>query len=166
MATSDTPAPLPAPPSGRRLAPLPRRVLAALVDVGLVTVVAMTVALLRVDLALGGSLADIITTSLELAATASVVAVVVGLAHELLGVAVWGRTIGKRVLGLVVSRSDGHGRVGWYRAAVRAGVPFASGLAPMVGQFAPALVYGWLLRDEDRQGLHDKAARTVVVCAA
>lgn len=152
------------PPAGERVAPLPRRLLAAVTDIVLVGCVAMIVALVRVDFVTGGSLAELITASLELAATASLVAVVVGLAHEIVGVAVWGRTLGKWAFGLRVRRSDDHGSVGWYSAAMRAGVPFAAGLAPMVGQIAPALVYGWLLRDQEhRQGLHDKAAGTVVV---
>lgn len=108
-----------------------------------------------------------ITTSLELAATVSLVAIVVGLAHEVVGVAVWGHTLGKRAVGLRVRRNADHGSVGWYSAAMRAGVPFVAGFTPMVGQIAPALVYGWLLRDqEQRQGLHDKAAGTVVVVAS
>lgn len=162
--------PVPPPPPasvGARIAPLPRRVLAAVTDVVLVGLVALGLAVARVDLTLDASLAEGVATALELAATASVVAVVLGLAHEVIGIAVWGRTIGKWLFGLVVHRADGDGPVGWYRAAVRAGVPFVSGLAPVVGSLAPAVVYGWLLSDrERRQGLHDKAAHTIVVCAA
>lgn len=155
------------PPAGQRIAPLPRRLLAAVTDIVLVGCLAIAVGLTRVDLVTGGSLSDLITASLELAATASLVAVIVGLAHEIIGVAVWGRTLGKWAFGLRVRRSNDHRAVGWYSAAMRAGVPFAAGLAPMVGQIAPALVYGWLLRDqEQRQGLHDKAADTVVVMAS
>jgi uncharacterized RDD family membrane protein YckC len=166
--SASVPAPPPSPASEReRIAPLPRRLLAAGTDVGLVAVVALTVGLARVDLALDASLAEAIASALELATTMAVVTVVLGLAHEVVGIAVWGRTAGKWLFGLVVRRSDGDGPVGWVRAATRAGVPFVSGLAPMVGQLAPAVMYGWVLGDrERRQGLHDRAARTVVVCAS
>lgn len=155
------------PSAEHRTAPLARRLLAAVTDVALVGCLALAVGLMRVDIAAaaGGSLSEMVGVALEVAATASVVAIVMGLAHEIVGVAVWGRTLGKWAFDLAVRRTDGQDPVGWYAASIRAGVPFVSGLAPMVGQFAPAVVYGWLLRDQDRQGLHDKAAGTVVVWA-
>lgn len=92
-----------------------------------------------------------IAVSLELAATASLVAVVVGLAHEIIGVAVRGRTLGKWAFGLRVRRSNDHGAVGWHSAAMRTGVQFVAGLTPMGGQIAPALVYGWQLGDQEQR---------------
>lgn len=165
MSATECAEPAPARPARRRIAPLPRRLAAAFIDIGLVSAVALTVALVRVDVTLSGSMAEMLAMALELTATASVVAIVVGIAHEVVGIAVWGRTVGKLLCGLMVRHADRDGPVGWYRAAMRAGVPFVSGLAPMVGHVAPFLIYGWLVRDDDHQGLHDKAAHTVVVCA-
>lgn len=47
------------------------------------------------------------------------------LLHELLGVAFWGRTLGKQVLGLRVVPAEGAGRPGLWAAARRLLIPTA-----------------------------------------
>ncbi len=95
-------------------------------------------------------------------------------AYEVVAVAVWGRTLGKLAVGTrVVSARDG-GFPGWGSALVRWAVPAAPtlvGLAwsssvPDLLSFPWAIaVYGGVLWDPHRQGLHDKAAGTLVVNA-
>jgi len=68
---------------------------------------------------------------------------------ELLFDAVYGQTLGKRVLGIRVIRVDGDGL---------ASFPWLILRTVLLGALVPAVVW-----DRDRRGLHDKAAGTVVV---
>jgi len=96
--------------------------------------------------------------------------------------AVWGRTVGKLVAGTRVALVDDAAAVpGWRRATVRWAVPSVLGLVALAVFSAlslptggplltPALaaalyvvVYGPILTNPLRQGLHDRAAGTVVV---
>ncbi|NYH52938.1 putative RDD family membrane protein YckC [Nocardiopsis arvandica] len=86
---------------------------------------------------------------------------------EWLQVRVWGRSIGKMLLGLWVVRSDGGGGVTAGRALVRA-LLYAPGHTNLVNWLLPWSLTNvlWSLRDKTlRQCLHDKAAGTVVVQA-
>jgi len=74
----------------------------------------------------------------------------------------WGQTLGKRALGTVVVTADTWSKISAGAAAGRAavyslpaGVPYAGGLFGLLNEL-------WLLWDERRQCLHDKAGRTVV----
>ena len=72
----------------------------------------------------------------------------------------WGTTIGKRALGLWVVSADDRSRISLRRSAVRALV-FVLG-----GEVLPLFFLidnGWLLGDRQRQTLHDKVAKTLVV---
>ena len=72
----------------------------------------------------------------------------------------WGTTIGKRSLGLWVVGADDQSRISLRKSAVRALV-FVFG-----GEVLPLFFFmdnGWLLGDQQRQTLHDKIAKTVVV---
>jgi uncharacterized RDD family membrane protein YckC len=100
-------------------------------------------------------------------------AAVLAAAYEIVPVAVAGRTLGKLVAGTRVV-VDGEGRVpGWGRAIARWAVPalpvllmpYALGGAPRFFAFTvwPIVVYGPVLFDPMRRGLHDRAAGTVVV---
>ncbi|MEV6821130.1 RDD family protein [Nocardiopsis dassonvillei] len=83
---------------------------------------------------------------------------------EALQVRLWGRSVGKILLGLWVVRSDGSGRVGLGRAFVRA-LLYAPGMN-LVNWILPWSITNvlWPLRDKrTRKCLHDKAAGTVVV---
>ena len=80
-----------------------------------------------------------------------------------------GQTLGKVAMGAKVV-DEGTGQLpGLWQAATRAVVPLAGVVvdvalgAAVVGMFWALTVYGWLLFDERRRGVHDKAAGTVVV---
>ncbi len=77
----------------------------------------------------------------------------------------WGATLGKRALGTRVVTAGTRSRISGGAACGRAavyglvpGVPLAGGLFALLNEL-------WLLWDPQRQCLHDKAARTVVIKA-
>jgi uncharacterized RDD family membrane protein YckC len=73
-----------------------------------------------------------------------------------------GRTLGKWVLGLaVVDAADPRRNPSVAAAFRRALVPQGVGLLPI--PFTGMVPYLWILKDPRRQGLHDKAAGTLVV---
>ena len=75
----------------------------------------------------------------------------------------WGQTLGKRALGTRVVTADTRSKISAGAAAGRAAVYAAPPLVPFVGSLFALLNELWLLWDERRQCLHDKAAGTVVV---
>ncbi len=99
--------------------------------------------------------------------------------YEILTTAKWGRTLGKLAAGTrVVALADGS-IPGWRRASVRWAVPvgptfvtfWVPGGAPtiiisgLIGSMWMVIVYGGVLWNALQQGLHDKAAGTVVIVA-
>lgn len=75
-----------------------------------------------------------------------------------------GQTIGHRAVGIKVMRVEDGGLPTFDRALIRWAVPNAAPfLIPGTGGLLGLLVYLWMLWDPKRQGLHDKAARTVVM---
>lgn len=97
------------------------------------------------------------------------------LAYSVVPVALWGRTPGKVLAGTRVVSSDCHAVPGWGSAFTRWLVPAAPGFAlgPLGGSptlsflvFSTlAVIYGTLLLDPLRRGIHDRLARTLVVLA-
>lgn len=87
----------------------------------------------------------------------------IGIVYETVAIAVFARTVGKRVLGLKVVRSEDGGRVGWTYASVRALVPAAAGLVPYIGLGLQVAVYLRAAFHPLRQGWHDAATGTLVV---
>ena len=84
---------------------------------------------------------------------------------EWLQMVLWGRSLGKMLLGLWVVRADGGGKVTAGRALVRA-LLYAPGHTNLVNLFLPWSITNllWQFRDKDfRRCLHDKAAGTVVI---
>ena len=78
-------------------------------------------------------------------------------------IAVYGATLGKRIMKLrVVNRTDGS-PVNWTYAAVRALVPTLAGVVPVIGFALNIAVYVRAFFHPFRQGLHDAAAGTIVV---
>jgi uncharacterized RDD family membrane protein YckC len=75
------------------------------------------------------------------------------------------QTIGKKLLGIKVVRSDGSratlGRIFWLRNIVNA-IP---SLIPYIGSFYGLVDSLWIFAGENRQCLHDKIADTIVVKA-
>jgi uncharacterized RDD family membrane protein YckC len=76
--------------------------------------------------------------------------------------AVRGQTIGKVVLRTKVVDSETGAIPGWQNSFIRWGAPAALSTVPWVGYLVIPM-YAWILRDPRRQGLHDKAAQTVVI---
>jgi hypothetical protein len=74
-----------------------------------------------------------------------------------------GRTFGMRRPGLRVLRVDGS-PVGWYAAFVRFFIPVVVALAiPTIGPVIGLGLVLWGYRDRNKQGVHDKLAKTIVV---
>ena len=74
----------------------------------------------------------------------------------------WGRTLGKRALGLRIRPLAADGPLSWNQATIRWGT-YAAG-ALVAGLFWAAIDYLWPLWDKPwRQALHDKTAKTIVV---
>lgn len=94
---------------------------------------------------------------------------VVGLLYLVVPSALTGQTLGKRLRGLRVVRLDGS-PPGWSASIVRYGLPalvaalLATVLGPLAVMVALIGVLMWL-RNPNQQGLHDRAAKTVVVVA-
>lgn len=102
-----------------------------------------------------------------------------GALYEIVSIAIWGRTLGKLAARTRVVVLDTWAVPGWARAAIRwivaagpglAAVPIPSGwsisgLVPILGLVWSAVVFWGLLTHPLRQGLHDRAAETIVVIA-
>ncbi len=87
----------------------------------------------------------------------------VGLLHETVGVARFGRTVGKWICRTRVIHAADGGSVTVSSAFIRSLVPAAFGVVPGVGMFLEMTVYFWAFVDPRRQAVHDKAAGTLVV---
>lgn len=88
-----------------------------------------------------------------------------GVLYELIGVAGWGRTLGKVLLGLRVVRYTDGARPTPVQALLRALVPWSM-LALPIGPFALGLflvVYGTGIGGELHRGIPDKAGGTLVI---
>ena len=90
-------------------------------------------------------------------------AAVMTIAYHGIGVARYGRTIGKAVMQCRVVRSDTGGRVGWSAAMIRAVVVAICLAAPVIAIPVVLIVHGAAVLDPRQQGLHDRAAGTIVV---
>lgn len=90
---------------------------------------------------------------------------VLGLAYEVVLIALRGQTVGKMATGVRVVRADSGDLPGWGKSTGRWSIPYLAGLIPVVGWLVSLLAYVSLTWDDRRQGWHDKAAGTVVVKA-
>lgn len=94
---------------------------------------------------------------------------VLGLAYEIVMVAMIGGTLGKLATGLRIRLRDEPGKMGWGPAVLRGlvypGVGVVSQLATVLGflAFFPLLDVLWPLWDAKKQAIHDKVAKTNVV---
>jgi len=144
-------------PRADALASIGKRALAQFLD-GLL----LGIPLFAITAALGYRLTD---SSLSNSALTWLTVLWVGanLMYNIVGVAVYGYTVGKRIAGIkVVNRNDG-GRVTWTYASLRALIPTAVQLVPVVGPGLSLVVYLRAVFHPLRQGLHDVAAGTIVV---
>ena len=147
--------PPPPPTSTDRLASIGQRALAQLIDS-----VIIGIPLFLVSTAISGDLTDADSGQLLLV---TVLWLGVSLFYNTAMIAIYGATIGKRVMKLmVVNRVDGSA-VSWTYAAVRALIPTVAGLVPVIGLAANLVVYLRAVFHPIRQGLHDAAAGTIVV---
>lgn len=152
---SDLPPPPMSPPPADRLASIGQRALAQVIDSVLIGI-----PLFFISTSISGDLTDADSGSL-LAVT--VLWLGVSLLYNTAMIAIYGATIGKRIMKLmVVNREDGSA-VTWTYAAVRALIPTVAGLIPVVGLAANLVVYLRAIFHPLRQGLHDAAAGTIVV---
>ena len=153
--TEDDEAQGPIVPAGVHLAPLWRRALGLFVD-----------QLLLSGLVIGGLVLSGTSASDAVDGTpafwATMAFTLLGLVYETIGVWRWGRTLGKVLTGTrVVHVADG-GSVAVSAAMIRSLVPAAFSVVPQVGVFLGFGVYLLAFFDLRRQGLHDKAAGTLV----
>lgn len=74
-----------------------------------------------------------------------------------------GQTLGKMAVGIKVVQIEDEAKPSWGRAVIRWVVPALASFVPTVGSLLWLLIYLWIVWDPSRQGLHDKAARTVVL---
>ena len=146
----------PAVPAGLTLAPIIRRIGGLVIDQVLV---ALPIACVVV--AVGFRPNDTVTSKSLLVFNIALTSV--AFVYETLMIALTGRTVGKIALGTRVVRLVDGGRPGWSEAAMRALVPLSLGAIPRIGVFLGVFVYSLAMWNPLRQGLHDKAAGTLVV---
>ncbi|WP_423920185.1 RDD family protein [Candidatus Poriferisodalis sp.] len=94
--------------------------------------------------------------------------VAVWLVYEVVSVAVWGRTLGKRIVGIKVVHAVSGERPRWGKALLRWLVPSvlaAMPFIPWIGELWWVLCQVSLTWDRVYQGWHDKAAGTLVIKA-
>ena len=143
-------------PAGLTLAPIIRRVGGLVIDQILVALPVFAVVV-----AVGFTPSDTVTSKSLLVFNLAVTSL--AFVYETLMIALLGRTVGKLAMGTRVVRLVDGGRPGWGEAVMRALVPLSLGAIPRVGVFLGVLVYSIALWNPLRQGLHDKAAGTLVV---
>lgn len=143
-------------PAGLHLASFARRGAGVVIDQ-----VIITVPVFAALYVLGYSPNEAISESRTVWFTVAITAL--GLAYETMAIWRWGRTLGKLVTGLrVVGITDG-GRLGLTRSFQRSLVPTTLSAIPQVGPLLGIGVYVWAFFDPLRQGVHDKAAGSIVV---
>lgn len=143
-------------PAGLHLASFARRIIGVVVDQ-----IVITVPVFALFYSLGFSPKDAITEGGAVWFTVTLTAL--GLTYETVGVWLWGRTLGKLLTGTrAVSVVDGGG-LGFVRAFQRSLVPTALGAIPQIGPLLGIGVYVYAFFDPLRQGIHDKAAGSIVV---
>jgi uncharacterized RDD family membrane protein YckC len=87
------------------------------------------------------------------------------MAYEVPTTAARGVTLGKRIMGICVVRTDGEIGIGLDRALIRFCVPMVIGWIPIIGIFLSFGSQAWFFFDPNRQNVPDKAARTFVIRA-
>ena len=88
--------------------------------------------------------------------------------YQVVPVALWGQTLGKKIMGIRVVSGQDLSRPGWWRAIRRWGLYFLIGLIPIIGGIVACIVLPlvglvMLFVDPKRQVPHDKVADTIVV---
>jgi uncharacterized RDD family membrane protein YckC len=143
-------------PAGLVLASIARRAGGAVID-QLLVFVPVAVGAVAYGYRPGDTLTDDALLVLDVATA------VTAFAYAALLIGFFGRTVGKIATGTRVVRQVDGGRVGWFAAVERALVPVVFSSVPEIGLLLGALVYGVALLGPLRQGVHDRAAGTLVV---
>lgn len=143
-------------PAGLVLASIGRRALGTILDQFLVFLPVAIVVVVQ-GYRLGDSVSDDMVLVLNIATAA------VALCYDTVMIALLGRTVGKFATGTRVVRQVDGGEVGWFSAGQRALVPVVFSAVPDIGWALGAGVYAMAFLGPLRQGLHDRAAGTIVV---
>jgi uncharacterized RDD family membrane protein YckC len=146
----------PAVPAGLVLAPLGRRLGGLLLDQLIILAPIVLVAF-----ALGLQPGSQISAASVFAI--SVASIAVSFVYFTLMIGFLGRTVGKMAAGVRVVRADDGEPVGWTAAVMRALLPLVLGAVPSIGFALTLGVYSFAVFSPLRQGLHDRAAGTLVV---
>lgn len=132
-----------------------RRLVGFLIDWMVLVMIALVVAsMLRIDLGAGDAL--------RLPTSVRVIQGLVAAVYRIGFTVARGQTPGKMLIGTKVVMQRTAEIPGLGPASMRWVIPGVFVFLPGVSVVA-AVIYGWLLFDSQRRGLHDKAARTVVV---
>lgn len=145
-------------PLGRAYASFLIRLGAALIDSVLVAVVSFTIAFVLYILGNAVSGGDASSpTVLALNGIVSLFNLVFGLGYYIYFTGKTGQTLGKRALKIKVVQVGSDAPLGYVNAFLR----------EVVGKLLSSLVFGlgylWVIWDKDKQGWHDKIAKTVVI---
>ena len=143
-------------PAGLTLAPIGRRMLSLVLDEIIVAVPAVLIVL-----AIGFTPGDTVTSGWLVVFNVALIAT--ALVYETVMIAMLGRTVGKIAVGTRVVRMVDGRLPTWSESLIRALVPLSLGAVPRIGVYLSALCYAMALWNPLRQGLHDKAAGTLVV---
>jgi uncharacterized RDD family membrane protein YckC len=81
------------------------------------------------------------------------------LVYETVLIGRWGKTLGKRLMGISVVTAAGAQKVSFGSALGRAAVVWVGGWVPLL----VLIVFAWAFWDDRNQGLHDKVAGTIVI---
>jgi uncharacterized RDD family membrane protein YckC len=143
-------------PAGLVLASIRRRLGGFAID-QVLSIIPVAIVLVALGYRAGDDLSDDALLVLNLSLAFSRVV------YETLLVGFFGRTVGKIATRTRIVRQADGGRVGWFAAGQRALVPVLFNGLPEIGVVYSALVYVFAFLGPLRQGLHDRAAGTLVV---
>lgn len=140
-------------PGGRQLAEPSQRIVARLIDFVIGFVIALIlIGILGID--------GVQSVGFLL------VGAVVGIAYEVVMVALKGGTVGKLIMGIGVQTHSGTYPPGWQPAFMR-WLPSVVGYIPVIGGLIGLVIFilslVWLFKDPRRQTVYDKVAKTYVV---
>ena len=143
-------------PANLELAGLGRRVVGQVVD-QLTVLLPLAIGAVAWGLRPDDSLSD------DALLVMSLIAVIAVFTYETITVGLFGRSLGKVAAGTrIVGLPDGRAP-GWFASAQRAALPAACGAVPQIGPLLVAVLYLAAVYSPLRQGLHDRAAGTIVV---
>jgi uncharacterized RDD family membrane protein YckC len=143
-------------PAGLVLAGLGRRLGGFIIDQVLV-LIPVAIGAVALGYRTGDTVSDDGVLALNVAMAAS------RLVYETLLIGFFGRTVGKLATGTRVVRQSDGSRVRWFAALQRALMPVLFSGLPEFSVFYATAVYGLTMLGPLRQGLHDRAAGTLVV---